>query len=382
MRILFTAVAAHGHVLPLAPLMAAALEQGHAVALATSAGMADVIATELPDSVEHLQAGPMPVELATEAANRTGEDVMFPSVDGIGETFGGVLLDLAAEEALAAARVWGPDLVVSELYCTVGPLVATALRIPHHEVRMTAPIPQGLSEAITRAAELRYAQRGLQPSLATTVLDLWPAELRDPAVLTPPNRSPVLPVRPTPHRRPRPSPGWSAPPVSTRPRVLVTLGTIFSGSDTLTAVVDAVAENSVDVVATLGLALLGDAGAETEAVGTGGGTISVVPFTPIDELLDDVDLVVGVGGAGTVLAALSRGIPLVLWPQGADHPTIAAGVAAAGAGVVVDALAEVGPAVAQVLDDRGIRDRARSVAGSMARSPEPAEAIRAITAQG
>ncbi|MBN9791725.1 glycosyltransferase [Pseudonocardia sp. TMWB2A] len=383
MRILFTAVAAHGHVLPLAPLIAAALEQGHAAALVTSAGLSDVVARELADGVEHLPAGPMPVELATEAARRSGEDIMAPSVDGIGETFGGVLLDLAADDALAAARRWSPDLVVSELYCTVGPLVATALQLPLHEVRMTAPLPAPLAAAIARAAEGRYARRGLRPRDPDTVLDLWPVELRDPAIATRPDPGHVLPVRATPHRRPRPEPRWSPPPSSSgRPRVLVTLGTIFSGADMLTAVVDAVAGAPVDVVATLGLALGDAAAVDRDRTGAGGGTVTVVGFVPIDELLDDVDLVVGVGGAGTVLAALGRAIPLVLWPRGADHPTIAAGVAMAGAGVVVDDLAAVGPAVARVLDDPAIRAGARSVAESIARAPGPAEAVRVLTGRG
>ncbi|ANY07676.1 nucleotide disphospho-sugar-binding domain-containing protein [Pseudonocardia sp. HH130630-07] len=380
MRLLFTAVAAHGHVLPLAPLMSAALDDGHAVGLVTAAGLADVVATELPAGVEHLPAGPMPFELATEAARRTGEDLMAPSTDGIGETFGGVLLDLAADDALAAARGWRPDVVVSEVYCTVGPLVAAALARPLHRLRMTAPLPAVLTAAIDRAAAVRYAQRGLAPCPVASVLDLWPAELRDPAP-DGPGAVPVVPVRAGAHRRPAPSGAWTPPPAGPRPRVLVSMGTIFSSTDVLGAVVDAVAAHPVDVVATLGLGLPGEAVRGHDGRGAGGGTVTFVPFVPLEELLGGVDLVVGVGGAGTVLAALSRGIPLVLLPQGADHPTIAAGVAAAGAGVVVDSVAGIGPAVGRVLspEDR-TRGCAAAVATAMDRAAGPVEAVRALVA--
>jgi UDP:flavonoid glycosyltransferase YjiC (YdhE family) len=379
MRLLFCAVSAYGHVLPLAPLMAAALRQGHTVALTASAGLAEVVVTELPEGVVHLPAGPMPIELATEAARRSGENVMAPSVDGIGETFGGVLLDLAADAALDAARGWCPDIVVSEVYCTVGPLLAATLDVPWYQVRMTAPMPTVLAQAIERAEVVRYRQRDLRPVPATGVIDLWPAPLRDPA-LSPPDQRPVLPVRAQPHRRSDPSGSWTAHRDSSRARVLVTLGTIFSDSDALASVVDAVAEQPVDVVATLGLALQGQDFSGEDGHGRGGGTVRFVPFVPIDELLDGVDVVVGVGGAGTVLAALSRGIPLVLWPRGADHPVIAAGVAAAGAGVVVDSLDAISSALARVRSSDEIRTHARRVATAMARAAGPDEVVRVIAA--
>ena len=54
--------------------------------------------------------------------------------------------------------------------------------------------------------------------------------------------------------------------------------------------------------------------------------VQVVPFVPLAELLQGVDLVVTHGGAGTTMAALSRGIPLVVLPQGADQFMQAAAV--------------------------------------------------------
>lgn len=382
MRLLFSAVSAHGHVLPLVPFAEAAVQLGHDVSVVVSPGMADVLRDEFPRGVEHLPVGPMPVELAREAARRTGEDVMAPSVDGIGETFGGVLLDLAADAAIDLARTWRADIVISEMYCTVGPVIAAALGLPWHEVRMTAAIPADWAIAIERAAARRYRARELEPVPATGALDLWPPLLRDPDQDRFDPKVPVLPVRARAHRRPVAGASTVPAPASGRPRVLVTMGTTFSDGDTLAAVVDAVAENPVDVTATRGIALQGGPVAGEDRRGTAGGEVTFVSFVPIDALLDGVAAVVGIGGAGTVLAALSRGIPLVLWPLGADQPAIAARVDAAGAGIAVAALPEIGSAVARVLASPDVRDHAEHIAASIAEATEPQDAIRMITGPG
>jgi UDP:flavonoid glycosyltransferase YjiC (YdhE family) len=56
---------------------------------------------------------------------------------------------------------------------------------------------------------------------------------------------------------------------------------------------------------------------------------------PLSDLLTGVSAVVAHGGGGTVLAALSRGLPLVLLPQGADQFLNARQVASAHAGIVL-----------------------------------------------
>ena len=81
-KILFAAVSAHGHVLPMVPLMESALAQGHRVGLVVSGLFEPVVESDLPVGVELLRAGPMPLELATLAAERTQGDVMYPTEIG------------------------------------------------------------------------------------------------------------------------------------------------------------------------------------------------------------------------------------------------------------------------------------------------------------
>jgi UDP:flavonoid glycosyltransferase YjiC (YdhE family) len=63
--------------------------------------------------------------------------------------------------------------------------------------------------------------------------------------------------------------------------------------------------------------------------------VHIERFVPLSDLLTGVSAVVAHGGGGTVLAALSRGLPLVLLPQGADQFLNARRVASAHAGIVL-----------------------------------------------
>ncbi|WP_308011313.1 MULTISPECIES: nucleotide disphospho-sugar-binding domain-containing protein [unclassified Saccharopolyspora] len=104
-----------------------------------------------------------------------------------------------------------------------------------------------------------------------------------------------------------------------------------------------------------------------------------MPFAPLDDLLDGVGVVVGAGGSGTVLGALSRGIPLVLCPQGADQPTNAARAAAAGVAVVVDSPAGIAAAIEQVMSDPSYAQRAAAVAAELSTRPAPVDVLHALT---
>ena len=133
MRVLFSAVPAYGHILPLAPLMEAAIAGGHTIGVLTGEGVRPLVEQELPPGVELLEAGVATEVFVVEAAKRSGGDPLHPTPAIIGETFGGTRLDLDREDALAAGRLWRPDLVVAEAFDTVGPFVAAHLKVPWHE---------------------------------------------------------------------------------------------------------------------------------------------------------------------------------------------------------------------------------------------------------
>ena len=92
-----------------------------------------------------------------------------------------------------------------------------------------------------------------------------------------------------------------------------------------------------------------------------------------------LDVVVSAGGAGTVLAVLSRGLPMVVSPMIAERPVNAAQVAAAGAGTAVTDPELVGPVVQRVLADPSFADAARRVAERIARMSAPQRVVEVLT---
>lgn len=160
----------------------------------------------------------------------------------------------------------------------------------------------------------------------------------------------------------------------THPRVLATFGTIFSDAASLEQLASSL--DGIDTIITRGLAL----GEST----TGDDTTRSVQWTefePIGRLLEGVDLTVSAGGAGTVLASLSKGVPLVLWPQGADQPHIAEQVVRAGAGVSIASLDDTREAVEQVLNDPTFAQRAEAIADENRSRPQPREVLGTILRQ-
>ena len=378
-KLLFSATPAYGHVLPLVPLMQAAIGLGHSVALLTSAGFRADGGEELPVEVEFLEAGAMPGDFSEDAARRTGADVFHPTPPVIGEIFGGSRVDLAIDKSIERAGNWGAELVIAEPFDAVGPIVAAQLGIDWHQAGLGPAAPAVISDEIHRVALARYERLGLEPVAASSYVDPCPPLLQDPDWSP---TVPVRPVRPQAHRRLKDADLELSDGANGKPTVLVTLGTIFSDPHTLTATVAAVADAGVNVVATIGSSLRHPTAGQTlseQPDRADSARVQYVPFVPLAQLLDRVDLVVGAGGVGTVLGTLVHGLPMVLWPQGADQPINAARAAASGTAVIVDSAAGITRAVVEVLENSAYRDRAQKIADEIAERPEPAAVIAEIT---
>lgn len=371
MRILFSSVPQHGHLLPLLPLARAFRDRGHEVAVLTAAGMAPVLA---PQGLELLAAGPLPDVLFAEVARRTGADpATAPTPDSVAEFFAGTRIDLTADEALAASKDFRADLVVAELCDFVGPLVAASTDTPVATLAFGPPLPPVFTEAMATMARTRHEERGLPWRPRRWLLDTWPASMRADEWQQPEG---WLPLRPEAFR----VPGADAVrlPVSGKPRVLVTFGTWFSDPGQLSPLLRALSTLDVEVVVTLGLA------AQPEEFDVDHERITFVGFTPLDDLLDGADVVVTHGGAGTTAGALMKGVPLVVLPQGADQFFQAERVAAAGAGIAlhppVQTPEATAGAVRTVLEDVRVRETAMTIAEEIAAMPSAHEVAGMLAA--
>ncbi|MDR7276523.1 glycosyltransferase [Catenuloplanes atrovinosus] len=371
MRVLFSCVPAIGHTYPLLPLARAFARRGDRVAFMTAAGMTPVLAAE---GFDHLPAGPMPDALFAEAAARTGQDAAAdPTPESVSAFFGEIRLDTTADEAVAVAREWAPDLVVNELTDTVGPLVAAVLGAPLATLSFGPGVPAEFRTAIAASTAPHFTARGLDAPATLPagrwLLDLCPDALGPVGI---PDGVTRLPLRPEAHRGPDGdvTPAL-APPAPGRPRVLVTFGSHFGDPeivlDLLTAMRDGVDAEFV------GTALPGAGPAEPR----------LVPFQPMAGLLAGVTAVVTHGGAGTVLGALSLGLPVVVVPQGADQFIQAAAVTAAGCGVAT-APGRPDPerlraAVRTVLEDPAYAAAAADVRKQIDAMPSPEEVAAALS---
>ncbi|MFD6445635.1 glycosyltransferase [Promicromonospora sp. NPDC060204] len=397
-RILFSSTPAHGHLLPLLPLARAFRDRGDQVAVLTAAAFAPLLDAE---GIELLPAGPTADVLFAESGRRTGVDAAAdPRPEAVADFFAGTRVDLTADDAVAAARGFAPDLIVAEALDFVGPLVAAALDVPFATMAFGPAIPAEFTDGMTALVASRYADRGLTPVPARWQIDPCPDLLQPPGWQAPANR---LPVRPEPHQ----GPGTSADAGTgtgteardavaasgERPRVLVTFGTHFSDPATLTPILAELRTVGVDLVVTLGLtasaadydvAGSADAGSADAGAANASDGITFAAFTPLAELLHDVDLVVTHGGAGTTLGVLARGLPLVVVPQGADQFLQAAVVSATGTGIAVQPVPDVPETVAKAVvtlrTDPSYAESARTVAAQIATMPTPTDVAAHLSA--
>lgn len=145
--------------------------------------------------------------------------------------------------------------------------------------------------------------------------------------------------------------------------VLVSFSTTWQRQvDALQRTIDALAPLDRPVVVTTGPSV--DPSELAPAANT-----TVVAELPHPLILDRVDVAVTHAGHGTVLSALTAGVPLVCMPMGRDQHDIASRVEAVGAGVALDPNDiphELLPAVLQVIGERRFSDAATEIAKSIA----------------
>ena len=164
------------------------------------------------------------------------------------------------------------------------------------------------------------------------------------------------------------APAWLSDLASDRPVVYVTEGTMHSKPPiVLRAALSGLASSRAQVIATTGRHRT----RESLALGDVPSNARVEQWVPHSDLLPRTSVVVTTGGTGTVLAALTAGVPLVIVPTAWDQPENAWRVAEAGAGIRLapnrctpDAIRR---AVERVLSDPSFRHNARKLGADLAR---------------
>lgn len=356
---MFSALPAYGHVFPLMPLAIACRDAGHEVAFATGQPFTD----RLPVPTIALAVTQRDFDLAnaevTSQLKRGGayeHTVATMMARTVGEPMRAALSPVIS--------TFKPHILVAE-YLNVGARVAAL----EHGVR-------AYSYAITAPSRLNvafaeYAAHEHRDRLpATTTWRNLYEPLIDPThpVLRRADDPDVerLRIRPVPWSNDTFVPEWLQTP-KLRPRVLVTLGTVFNRPDVLGAMAHGLGSLDADVLVVSGHGKGPIVGLPTN--------IRQADFLAQDEALKHVDLVVHHGGSGTCAAAISLGLPQVILARGADQFGNAEALAHAGAAIALTgpiAPVDVFAAASRALDaSSGVRTAALRLQTQWSDMPTP-----------
>jgi UDP:flavonoid glycosyltransferase YjiC (YdhE family) len=377
MRVLFTCRPAHGHFHPLVPLARALTGAGHDVAFATGEPFRGSVEAA---GFEAFGAGLSQDQWQDEMAARFGDfrrDI--PRTEHRSIFFGRVFADLEVPARLtdlrAIADKWQPDLLVHGLADFAGPLAAELAGIPYVTCGYGPLLEPEVAQVAAAAAGRHWAAAGLDPSGArlyrSLYLDPCPPSLQVPAISEVPRR---LPVRPEPAEATDAAPPRWLGRLAAGPTVYLTFGTVWNDDHGVFAtVLDGLAGRPLNVIVTVG------PDADPAGLGPQPGHVRVCRYIPQSQLLGHCDLVICHGGAGSVLGALSFGVPVLILPRAADQFYNAGRVVAAGAGRRLLGAELTAGAVASeaglLLDDPRYRAAAAAVAADIAAMPPASSAV-------
>jgi UDP:flavonoid glycosyltransferase YjiC (YdhE family) len=374
LRLLFSTRPSYGHVYPLMPLAFAARDAGHDIVFATGKDFASRLRAL---GFETYQAGISIQQAEQELLSaRSGppSDESQPDFDLLRELFLGSLARRTAGDLLPLLDRLAPDLVIYE-QADFGAAVAAALvevpAICHSLMRAISGMRQIFAGPRLDALWAHHGRVAapLDVFSGDAYLDICPPSLQEPSTSDDPFR---IPMRPVPWSDPTSAmPAWVR--TRSRPLVYLTLGTVlFRSGNGLRAAAEGLSTLGVDVLIALGphdLSLLGPVPAG----------IHVERFVHQADVLQHVDLIAHHGGSGTMLGALSKGLPQLILPQGANQFINADMVVSAGLGlslepdrVNADSVVE---AARLLLTDNSYRNAAQSICREIAAMPHPTDVL-------
>jgi UDP:flavonoid glycosyltransferase YjiC (YdhE family) len=367
-RILFTAAGGHGHLQPLLPLAQQAAQAGHDVLITGAASLAaQATYRGLAFTATGPDLRPIHAPLVVHDVDEERRAVASYFVAKLGRS--------RAEAVLGLCRSWRPHVIVRDEVDFGAAVAAEAAGLPHVRVIVIGAGQFILRELVSDPLHMLLSEFGVKDVEGFDALHRHLTLTPFPMAF----RSAGDPLPGKVFRYHVPAPPRAARSERT---VFVTLGTIFnteSGDLLRTAALGAAACPTVErvVVAT-------GEHVQPESLGRMPQQVAVHQFVQQDAILAECDAVISHAGSGTVLGALKQALPMVSLPMGADQQLNAARLDELGLGLSLRAdatdVGKVREALAEVLASKAMRERLSRVAGDIAASPGPAEAIGAVEA--
>ncbi|BFU42701.1 nucleotide disphospho-sugar-binding domain-containing protein [Krasilnikovia sp. MM14-A1004] len=283
---------------------------------------------------------------------------------------------------LSFARAFRPDLIVSDPFEYSALIVGGVLGVPvvHHRWgvdELTGPARAAVREPLRELC----AEHGLD-GLPDPDLLVDPC----PPTLQVPGAEPGVPMRCVPYNGSAVLPGWRQAeieqygrgPIPGR-RVVVSMGgrvLLLNGVPFVRRLLWAFdAMPGVEVLATVEDRYRDELGALPA-------NVRLIDPTPLDLFLDSADVVVHHGGAGTTMTATAYGLPQLVLPQLADQFGHGDRIAACGAGIVLDSVADqddpdlLRESLAALLEEPRYGKAAGELRAEMRGMPAPAAVAR------
>ena len=366
MRILFTFTGGMGHVNPLIPIAQATKAAGHIVAFGCNPAMVGMMKALgfTTFTMGSGTSGP-PERLPLRALDMKREEQEF--LDRFVRRGTQYRIPLT----IALCNQWHPDILVCDETDFGSMIAAEHLQLPYVTVLVIATGSFIRKEVISQTLNALRATYNLPPDHELhmlsryLILSPFPPSYRDPA-------SP-LPTTAYSFRSPMTTksylPQWSSV-LPEAPTLYFTLGTIFNmeSGDLFMRVLAGLQMLSMNVIVTVGRHL------DPEEFGVQPPHIHMKQFIPQALILPHCHVTISHGGSGSVMGALTYGLPSVLLPMGADQPLNANRCQALGVAQVLDALTAtptmVRDAVLATLTKPNYRQAAKRLQAEIATLPE------------
>lgn len=360
------------------PLARELVSAGHEVVVASGPDMTE---RAVGLGLGALPAGPPLSEAGSEFSRRVGKarfgsdswkvaPVMFVEILATP-----MIADLM--EALAGSP---PDLIVHEPAAYAGPLLARLLGVPsvchHFSAPAQGPAMAEVNEFLHQAAGPLWDQWGCprRPSAGLfdyLLLCLWPPSLWQPDPDEFPTARQIRPTWPSDSN----DSSWKNS-LDAKPTVYVSFGTTFADIGVLRTIVEALGQQSLGGVITVGPDI------DPVQLGATPPDVHIARYIPQAAVLPHCDAVVCHGGSGTMLGALAYGLPLLCIPLGADHFYNAQQCESAGVARVMQLETaqpdRVGAELRVLLDGPDYRSRAEVVRAQINAMPSPAEWVQPL----
>lgn len=313
MRVLFVSWAWPSHLIPLVPLAWAFRSAGHEVAVATQPPMVGTVtgaglpAAAVGSAVDHtnlLGSAMRPLLAVETAAQPPGRRRRLGLSVRIAEDM--------ADDVTRLCAAWKPSLVLHEPTTYAAPLAAAAQGIAH------APVLWGVNFHAAAHAYEQEAFAELSARMGVDNFDSRGVATVDPcpASLQVPSTHPRLGLRHVPYNGTCVVPRWLLEPPR-RPRICLSWGVSphwaneaehARAAQLQRRLVEALAELDVEVV----VAVASRAGLDATWLP---GNVRVVERLPLHLLLPSCQLLIARGGAGSMMAAVTAGVPQLCVPQ-------------------------------------------------------------------